>query len=579
VIDPTKLPCPRRTRGSPVRSAALFGFLYATALGLSAAASEADRLVNLVREGSIEQLAAYLATPGRDINARPDVDKALLDYAAEQNQVVVATWLLDHGAKVDGEQQQGLQMGITALHRAAFFNSFEVAQLLIGRRADVNANRSRGTTPLLYAASSGHGHIVELLLQNGADTEARTGAGQTAISEAAQKGYLDIVKLLEAHDATLIDDRALVEAAFNQHMDVVRYLLGHDQSQSAKDSALRFAVIAADSRTDAASLDLVSLLIAADANVNNTINAAPNTPLMMAKRAELRELLLAHGALDLTTVRARQASQAELRDILMMLGRARELRPTLDIAAIRELRKIVSADGTWDATSAGWQRLKDTIAQDLRYDVGPVLLARADKIASSWQEALNAGLGAQQGSALMDFFKSDVGRRYLAFQSRLSSIQEAAIVAVATTATATAAHGRSPARPRRALLHERRRLLGLGWSAGTNRYCDDVLLWMATQGKTAVRPDEIAEVAGSELDALRADSLNDLYAFATFQQSAASAAVAAVGRRIVDETAAGPSGSMEVVAAAIQHSQQAHEAEWGQAYNGIRDHGAPGYSP
>jgi hypothetical protein len=111
VIHPTKLPCPRRTRGWPVRSAALFGFLYATALGLCAAASEADRLVNLVREGSIEQLAAYLATPGRDINSRPDVDKALLDYAAEQNQVVVATWLLDHGAKVDGGSNRDCRWG------------------------------------------------------------------------------------------------------------------------------------------------------------------------------------------------------------------------------------------------------------------------------------------------------------------------------------------------------------------------------------------------------------------------------------------------------------------------------------
>ena len=301
MMDSTKLPRPRRKSRWPVLSTVLLGFLYAVALGLPAAANEADKLVTLVRDGSIEQLAAYLATPGADINARPDVDKALLDYAAEQNQVVVATWLLDHGAKVDGEEQQGLRR-LTPLHRAVFFDSFEVAQLLIARGANVNANQSHGATPLLYAASSGHGRIVELLLQNGADTLPSTAAGQTALSEAAQKGHLDIIKLLQAHGASLSDDRALFEAAFNQHMDVVRYLLDHDQSQGAKDSALRFAVIAADSRTDAVSLDLVSTLIAGGANVNNTVNAAPNTPLMMAKRPDLRELLLAHGAVDLEAV-------------------------------------------------------------------------------------------------------------------------------------------------------------------------------------------------------------------------------------------------------------------------------------
>ena len=254
----------------------------------------------------------------------------------------------------------------------------------------------------------------------------------------------------------------------------------------------------------------------------------------------------------------------------MTLGRARELGPTLEIAAIRELRKIVSADGTWDATSAGWQRLKGTISEDLRYDVGPVLLARADKIASRWQEALNSDFGTRQGPALMDFFKSDLGQRYLAFQSRLSSIEEAGVIAVATKTTAPNGHS-PPPRPGRALLRERRRLLGLGWNADTNRCCDDVLLWMAAQGKAIVRPEEIAEVAGPGLDALRADSLNDLDAFATFQQSAALVAVAATGRRILDETAAaGPGGPMEAIAAAIQRSEQAHEAEWRQAYQLIR---------
>jgi len=559
MMDSTK----RRVSRWALRWTAMLALLYGATLGMSAAANEADKLVDLVRQGSIEPLAAYLAIPGADINARPDFDKALLDYAAEQNQVRVATWLLDHGANVNAQERTGFRK-LTALHRAASFDSFEVAQLLIARGANVNADGAHGTTPLLFAAAAGRTRMVELLLRNGADPETSTPSGQTALSEAARKGYLDIVKLLGAHGATQGDDRALSEAALNQQMDVIRYLLDHNQSQDTRDRALRFAVIGADSRTDTASLDMVSLLIAAKANVNNTVQGAQNTPLMLAKRVELRELLLAHGALDLDALKTAQASQGELRDLLMTLGRARVLGPSLDIAAIRIMRKFAPTVGTADETSTGWQHLKDTIAQDLRYDVGAVLLVRADEIASRWQETLNSGLSADDGVALMGFFESDVGQRYLAFQSRLSSIQEAGMVAVATRSNAAAGHG--SAQTQGELLEQRRRLIGLGWNSGTSGCCDDVLQWMATQGKPGASPDEIAAVAGPRLDALRTDYLRDLDAFATFQQTPASGAIAAARRQILDQTAAGTAGSTEVVATALQRSEQAHDAEWRQGY-------------
>ncbi len=53
--------------------AALSVCFYFPSTGLAATNTEAARLVALVREGSIAKLAAYLETPGADINARPDV--------------------------------------------------------------------------------------------------------------------------------------------------------------------------------------------------------------------------------------------------------------------------------------------------------------------------------------------------------------------------------------------------------------------------------------------------------------------------------------------------------------------------
>lgn len=534
--------------------AASWGVLYTIMLATPASAGEAEKLVNLVQGGSTGQLAAYLATPGADINARPEVDKALLDYAAEQNQVAVATWLIDHGADVNGQEQGGRHL--TPLHRAVLFDSFEVGRLLIARGAQVNANRGRGMTPLLYAASSGHARMVELLLQSGADPETGGSADQTPLSEAAKKGNLEIIKILESHGASLKHDRALSEAAMNQHPDTVSYLLDHDQFQDSKDEALRFAVIAANSRTETASLDMVSTLLAAGANVNNTFHGALNTPLMMANRAELRELLLAHGALDIAAVKAVRAGQAELRDILVMLGRPRQLDATLNIAAVREMRRISSANRSVEE-SAGWRHLKDMIALDLRYDVGPVLLTRADRITNRWQQEIDSGLGTSQGAVLMAFFKSDAGQRYLAFQTRLTSIEEDGIVAFATRGAG--ANSRAPAQPQHASPGELRLLPAL-----------DMLQWMATEGKGTIGADKIAEVAGPQLDALKLEYQPDLDAFSVFQQSAAAKAIAEADRRILEELSSAASGSMEMVTTAIKQSEQAHEMQWRQAYQTIR---------
>ncbi len=583
-----------------------------------AAATEADRLVTLVREGSVEQLAAYLSTPGANINARPNArpneDKALLDYAAELNKVAVATWLLDHGANVDGAQQQGLRVGLTALHRAAFFNSFEVAQVLIARGADVNANRSRGMTPLFYAASAGHHRIVELLLQNGADIEARAARQTTALSTAAQQGHLDIVKLLEAHGATLNDDPALPEAAFNQHADIVRYLLGRNQSQSAKDSALRFAVIAADSRTDTASLDLISILIAGGANVNNTVNGAPNTPIMMAKRAELRELLLGHGALDFATVRAGQASKEEQRDrssgssqadtgnhpavispasspvgvaspeivelarIVQTLlgGNSPGIRgESFDMFAALEMRVIAANDPGWNRSNPRWVALFNTVKQDLKRDTEPALEASMADGRREIAATLGSRLATADVSQLLAFYRSGEGERYIAFQNRLGEIQAQGITQLtgALIGAASASPSDAPSQER---LDARRRVLANSW---TSLMLHDALSNAADPRASTEQPDVaaflgatsdvVAKTHGQEIDALEREYATDLPRFEVFQQSPAARSLLSA-MKVVFQQAAGRPQSATQFKAALDRSVALHTASWKAGYEAGR---------
>ncbi|KAM5356900.1 hypothetical protein ACJ41O_003546 [Fusarium nematophilum] len=65
-------------------------------------------------------------------------------------------------------------MGQTPLHRAAAAGHFSVVQLLIDHRADVNAQDSKGDTPLVHAVRErGDGLVIFMLLQAGADADGR----------------------------------------------------------------------------------------------------------------------------------------------------------------------------------------------------------------------------------------------------------------------------------------------------------------------------------------------------------------------------------------------------------------------
>jgi ankyrin repeat protein len=65
------------------------------------AETPAEHAMALVQSEDLQEIGAYLAQPGVGINDRPGDVKTLLDYAAEQNRVKVAQYLLDRGAEVN----------------------------------------------------------------------------------------------------------------------------------------------------------------------------------------------------------------------------------------------------------------------------------------------------------------------------------------------------------------------------------------------------------------------------------------------------------------------------------------------
>eukprot|EP01133_Synstelium_polycarpum_P017763 gene17763-21186_t len=79
--------------------------------------------------------------------------------------VAVLQLLLDRGTPIDAKTIRGE----TALHRACFFGSIQVASFLIDNKAELDIQNKRGETPLYFAVLGRHKQIVTLLVENGAN--------------------------------------------------------------------------------------------------------------------------------------------------------------------------------------------------------------------------------------------------------------------------------------------------------------------------------------------------------------------------------------------------------------------------
>jgi ankyrin repeat protein len=103
--------------------------------------------------------------------------------------------LLDYHADINQKGSE-LQLGQTALHKAAFAGHLEIIGLLIAAKADIEARDMFGQPPLITAAGAGREAAVKALLAAGANRAAVTNDGKNARMVAQEEGHSQIVKLL-----------------------------------------------------------------------------------------------------------------------------------------------------------------------------------------------------------------------------------------------------------------------------------------------------------------------------------------------------------------------------------------------
>ncbi|EED11950.1 ankyrin repeat-containing protein, putative [Talaromyces stipitatus ATCC 10500] len=221
-------------------------------------------------------LAAFNGHP--DILCRVDVNKTdavdqfdrsgttALQWACERGHLEIAQLLLEKGADVNA---QGGYYG-NALNAAAEGGYLEIVQLLLEKEADVNTQRVEHSNALQAAARGGYLEIVQLLLEKGADVNAQGGYYGNALNAAARGGYLEIFQLLlekgaDVNTHGIEHGDALQAAARGGYLEIVQLLLEKGADVNAQGGYHGNALNAA---AKGGYLKIVQLLLAKGADVN-----------------------------------------------------------------------------------------------------------------------------------------------------------------------------------------------------------------------------------------------------------------------------------------------------------------------
>ena len=139
-------------------------------------------------------------------SCRPALHKAVQDRDVDR-----VRELLNDGADVNVRNANKGRLQYTPLHWAAHYGHLEIAEILISRGADLDAEDPSYSTPLYLAAEQGHPKVVEFLISKGAEVNVKSSRwGYTPLHRAAW-GPVTMRKHLGAGEAGTVSEAELNE--------------------------------------------------------------------------------------------------------------------------------------------------------------------------------------------------------------------------------------------------------------------------------------------------------------------------------------------------------------------------------
>lgn len=308
--------------------------------------------------------------------------------------------------------------------------------------------------------------------------------------------------------------------------------------------------------------------------------AAPCLPSVILGLAVLAlgSPLVSRAARAVPHARASPQEITELRRDVLTTGGGSDKDLSVDAFAALELRVIAPNDPTWKRDNPQWVALFNVIRQDLHRDLQPAIRAQETDNARLLDYTLASHLAAGEVRQLLAFYRSEEGRRYMAFQQRLSAIQAQGM---SELTVGLAGGGMDPSLlphelPSQRVLDERQRMLANSWLSLLLR---DVMPNMdATEPGTDSQGDGIVEsmlgvvakTHGTELGDLRRQYRSDLRQFDAFQKSRAVKALVSALRELGKQKAASSVGTPDAFKAALDRSIAANTPSWKAAYEAGR---------
>jgi ankyrin repeat protein len=268
-------------------------------------------LMCAVKKGEIKIIKSLLDCKNLNVNIEDNARcTTALSIAVRKNYYDVTQCLLDFGADIDWRSASGVTLLMSCI---SYGGDLQLANLLVERGVDVDAQDNNGQTALMYAVTEPNSRVVEVLLQSQADVNAQDNSGYTALMLAVKKGEINIIKfLLDCNNIDIkIKDKAgitaLSIAVSKNYYDVTQWLLDRGANidwRSASGATLLMSCI-----SNGGDLRLANLLVERGVDVDAQDNNGQTALMlaMQANRTDIVELLRANNLLH-------QSSAASLAD-------------------------------------------------------------------------------------------------------------------------------------------------------------------------------------------------------------------------------------------------------------------------